>query len=96
MWDHVKDFSSSRFFTSSEHMVSNLRTILFIIGGLILLLTLWRLLKNLVNFLQSLWVESEPNEWLVVIRNGNFVKAGVGLKTFIGPWDSVVRYPSRV
>lgn len=96
MWDHVKDFASSRFFTSSEHMVSNLRTILFIIGGLILLLTLWRLLKNLVNFLQSLWVESEPNEWLVVIRNGNFVKAGVGLKTFIGPWDSVVRYPSRV
>lgn len=77
-------------------MISNLRTILLLIGGIILLLTLWRILKKLIDFIKTLWVESQPNEWLVVIRNGNFVKAGVGLKTFIGPWDAVVRYPSRV
>ena len=42
------------------------------------------------------WVESQPNEWLLVIRNGKMIKAGVGLKTFIGFADSVVRFPSRV
>jgi hypothetical protein len=42
------------------------------------------------------WVESQPNEWLLVIRNGKMLKAGVGLKTFIGVSDTVVRFPSKV
>lgn len=42
------------------------------------------------------WVESQPNEWLLVIRNGVLVKAGVGLKTFVGISDTVVRFPSKV
>lgn len=46
--------------------------------------------------LRQQWVESQPNEWLLVIRNGKLLKAGVGLKTFIGLSDTVVRFPSRV
>ena len=42
------------------------------------------------------WVESQPNEWLLVIRNGLLIKAGVGLKTFVGISDTVVRFPSKV
>lgn len=42
------------------------------------------------------WVESQPNEWLLVIRNGKLIKAGVGLKTFVGISDTVVRFPSKV
>ena len=42
------------------------------------------------------WVISNPNEWLLVIRNGILVRAGVGLKTCVTPYDTVVRFPSRV
>jgi len=42
------------------------------------------------------WVESQPNEWLLIIRNGTLIKAGVGLKTFVGVSDTVVRFPSKV
>lgn len=96
IWKTISDLLSWPLRTSTDHMVSNLRIILLIIGGLVLLTTLYRLLKRFAKFISSLWVESEPNEWLVVIRNGHFVKAGVGLKTFIGPWDSVVKFPSKV
>lgn len=60
-WEQLRDFFTETFVTSSEHMVSNLRIILLLIGGLFLLLTLWRVLKKLIDFIRSLWVESEPN-----------------------------------
>ena len=47
-------------------------------------------------FLKSRWVESDPNEWLLIIRDGKLIKAGVGLKTFIGLTDSYVKFPSKV
>ena len=47
-------------------------------------------------FLKSRWVESDPNEWLLIIRDGKLLKAGVGLKTFIGLTDSYVKFPSKV
>jgi hypothetical protein len=31
-----------------------------------------------------------------VIRDGKMVKAGVGLKTFVGLTDAVVKFPSKV
>ena len=42
------------------------------------------------------WVESLPNEWLLVIRDGKQVRAGVGLKTWRGPLDTIVTFPSKV
>ena len=47
-------------------------------------------------FLSHRFVESDPNEWLLVIRDGKMVKAGVGLKTFLGITDSFVKFPSKV
>jgi hypothetical protein len=47
-------------------------------------------------FLRNRWIESLPNEWLIVIRNGKMIQAGVGLKTFIGLNDNVVRFPSKI
>lgn len=47
-------------------------------------------------FLHNRFVESEPNEWLLVIRDGKLIKAGVGLKTFIGITDTYVKFPSKV
>ena len=47
-------------------------------------------------YMHNRFVESEPNEWLLVIRDGKLVKAAVGLKTFIGITDTFVKFPSRV
>lgn len=47
-------------------------------------------------FLNRRWVEAKPNEWLLVIRNGKLVRAGVGLKTFAGLLDTIVTFPSKV
>ncbi len=49
-----------------------------------------------IVFLQSRWVESEADEWLLVIRDGKMIKAGIGMKTLIGFSDTVVKFPSRV
>lgn len=47
-------------------------------------------------YLQNRFVESNPNEWLLVINDGKLKKAGVGLKTFIGLTDTFVKFPSKV
>ena len=49
-----------------------------------------------IAFLQSRWVSSMADEWLLVIRDGKLVKAGIGLKTFVGFNDTVVKFPSKV
>jgi hypothetical protein len=53
-------------------------------------------LASLALFMKNRWIESEPNEWLLVIRDGKMIKAGVGLKTFVGLADSIVKFPSKV
>ena len=53
------------------------------------------LLAALGYFLKGRWVESQPDEWLIIIRNGKMIKAGVGLKTFTSPTDSYVKFPSK-
>ena len=47
-------------------------------------------------FLNRRWVEAKPNEWLLVIRNGTMIKAGVGLKTWANFLDTIVTFPSKV
>ena len=42
------------------------------------------------------WKEAQPNEWLLVIRNGKLVKAGVGMKTWVWSLESTVTIPSKV
>jgi hypothetical protein len=47
-------------------------------------------------FLLSLRVEGKPNEWVLVLNNGNLKKAGIGLTTWRSPYDSVARFPSQI
>jgi len=49
-----------------------------------------------INYVNSLWVEGKPNEWVVITRNGEFVQAGIGLSTFMGPFDQVGIFPSKL
>jgi flotillin len=41
-------------------------------------------------------VVAKPNEWLLVIANGEMVKAGIGLRAFRGLNQQVVRFPSAI
>lgn len=51
-------------------------------------------IASLVSYFLSRYEESAPNEWLLVIKNGQQRTAKVGLKTFVMPNESVVRFPS--
>ena len=63
------------------------------------LAALWFAYKGamvLYAFMMTLFVEAKPNEWLVIMRNGKMVSAGIGAATMISPWDSVAIFPSRL
>eukprot|EP00703_Trepomonas_sp_PC1_P004277 JAP92329.1 SPFH domain/Band 7 family protein [Trepomonas sp. PC1] len=49
-----------------------------------------------VKYIQSLWVKSEPNQWLLVIQNGKMVRSGIGLKCIVWPMQTVVKFPSAI
>jgi len=48
--------------------------------------------SKLLNY----WVEAKPNEWLLIIRNGEQAKCAVGLQTWMLPGDAAVKFPSQL
>jgi hypothetical protein len=42
------------------------------------------------------WETSGPNEWLLLIENGQLVKSGVGLKTFKKPNQMVAKFSNEI
>lgn len=36
------------------------------------------------------------NEWVLILNNGKLKTCGIGMSTFRGPFDQVVRFPSKV
>ena len=51
---------------------------------------------HVYNYVMTLQVVGKSNEWVVIIRNGKQVTAGVGLSTFRHPFDNVAMFPSSV
>ena len=47
-------------------------------------------------YVGTLYVEGKPNEWVVIMCNGELKKAGIGLSGFIGPFDQVAIFPSKL
>ena len=48
------------------------------------------------TFATSLWVNGKPNEWVLITKSsGKMVKAGIGLRCFKGPFDSVATFPAK-
>lgn len=37
-----------------------------------------------------------PNEWVLILRDGELVKAGIGLACFKSPFESVATFPSKL
>lgn len=50
----------------------------------------------LIYYLNGRWETAEPNEWLLLIENGKLSKCGVGLKCFVWPSQTVVKFPSAI
>jgi len=45
---------------------------------------------------RSAWVVAEPDEWLLSVRNGRVVRAGIGIALLRRPGDTVARFSSTV
>lgn len=52
----------------------------------------WFAYKQILTF----WVEAKPNEWMMIIRNGEVIKSSVGLCTWRYPGDQIVTFPSQL
>ena len=42
------------------------------------------------------YATSNPNQWMLVIRNGRVVKSGIGISSFTQYGDKIVKFPSRI
>lgn len=52
--------------------------------------------KAAFEYSKTLWKESKANEWMIVMRDGNMVKCGIGLQTWVMPQDQTVTFPSLI
>lgn len=52
--------------------------------------------KRTFEFLQPYFVTSKPNEWMIVLRNGQPTKIGVGIYSMTGPFDQVIKFPTHI
>ena len=60
------------------------------------LVVIYRVAIFTYSYVNSLWVEGKPNEWVVIMRNGEFVQAGIGLSTVTTPFDTHAIFPSKL
>ena len=63
---------------------------------IVLLYFLYQLGKQIFAFVMTQRFTGQPKEWVVIMRDGEQVKAGVGLAGFKTPFDSVAKFPSRL
>ena len=48
------------------------------------------------KFVSSHFQEAKADEWMLIMRNGEMRKAGVGLKEIIWPQETCITFPSRL
>jgi hypothetical protein len=63
---------------------------------LVVLYVLQQAFVHGIAFAKSLWVQGKANEWILIMRSGKMIKAGIGLNTFKGPFDQVARFPAKI
>ena len=62
---------------------------------LLVLFFLYKVGKEALKFIETQRVCGKPNEWVIIIRDGEQQQAGIGLNTYKTPWDTVAIFPSR-
>ena len=55
---------------------------------------LFQLGMYVMAYVNSLYIEGKPNEWVLIMHNGKLKQAGIGLSAFVGPFDNVAIFPS--
>ena len=63
---------------------------------LLFLYSLYQLSFYIYKYVMTLRVVGEPNEWVVIMRDGQEVQSGIGLSCFRGPFDQVAKFPSNL
>jgi len=53
-------------------------------------------MRAVFNLIMSRWHMAAPNEWLLLLHNGELVKAGIGMSCFCPPGAQVVKFPSSM
>ena len=72
-----------------ETVVSGLSTMMSYAVPLFVLYNLYLLGKYIYKYVMTLRVEGKPNEWIVIMRGGEQVRAGIGLSCFRSPYESI-------
>lgn len=57
---------------------------------------LYHLVKQIYTFVMSQWVQGGPNEWVIIMRDGEQRHAGIGLSCFKSPFEQVAIFPSQL
>lgn len=52
--------------------------------------------EKVSGFAASLWVEGKPDEWVLILNNGELKQAAIGLNCFKGYFDQVAKFPSKM
>lgn len=66
--------------------------LLFLVSLLITLL----LIGGAAFYFYTFQISSKPDEWMLVIRNGNVINQGVGISTVRRWGDQIVKFPSKI
>jgi hypothetical protein len=64
--------------------------------SLVVMLTGIMALGAVVGWVRGLWVAAQPDQWLLRVRNGKVVDAGIGVHVWRRPGDVIVRFSSTV
>ena len=51
---------------------------------------------NFYKWVLTRQITGKPNEWVVIMKNGEFVNAGIGISHFKMPFEEVAVFPSKV
>lgn len=63
---------------------------------LVIILLVYFILFVAYRIHKSFYVIAKPNEWMIVLRNGEVVKYGIGISDLLHWGDIVVRFPSKI
>lgn len=66
------------------------------ISQCVVLLLLGAITKYSYDFITSHFKEAKADEWMLIMRNGEMRKAGIGLKEVIWPQETCITFPSRL
>lgn len=66
------------------------------ISQVVLYLFLGYISQKSFDILKNYWKEASAQEWMLILRNGQMVRAGVGMKTIVLPGETAITFPGKL